>query len=405
MSPAQNKNPQPSKSTSASDASMQTQAHASSEPPASAEPIVEPTMDQQPNTPLIAIPPKRPVPPDPAISEPAPSEAVTPAPEVHDVATPASDPSPSTEPVPEAVAESSEASANRLQPIPPASEPMQYRAIGLVRGRYVPSDEQFTRGFILTEEEVQIDAVLLGRVMSLVKKHLDLEQPHLWVVYPRTREKTNDLHMQIVGVWEPEKLSRDESMLEGEETDAADTQPSEPLADELSVPASELDDKYFSVRGEVIFQAAEEDRLLVKIRRVSRQEPDKDKAFKVALRGKLEGRAVGYFWDLQVERQDNELVIREGTLIGAVPPQKRKGEKPRGRFQRGPGGGGRGPAGAGPRRWNAGSREGSGPRPHPRTDRPVSDRPVSDRPSVPRPEAAKPIKRRPPQGGSAPGDA
>lgn len=398
MSPAQNKNPQPSKSTSASDASIDTQAHASSEPPASAEPIVEPTMDQQPNTPLVAIPPKRPVSPEtPVVPEPAPIAEVAPpapAPDAAPIESTSSEPSTTATETSEP-----EGLTNRLQPIPPASEPMQYRAIGLVRGKYVPSDEQFTRGYILTDEDVQIDAVLLGRVMSLVKKHLDLEQPHLWVVYPRTREKTNDLHMQIVGVWEPEKLSRDESELEGEEADAAAPESSS-SSEGIAVPSSELDDKYFSVRGEVIFQAVEEERLLIKIRRVSRQEPDKDKAFKVALRGKLEGRAVGYFWDLQVERQGNELVIREGTLIGVVPPQKRKGEKPRGRFQRG-GPGGRGPGG--PRRWNPGSREGGagGQRPYPRT----GDRPSSDRPSLPRPEAAKPIKRRPPQSGSAPSDA
>ncbi|MHC5730419.1 MAG: hypothetical protein ACYTXY_41190, partial [Nostoc sp.] len=35
---------------------------------------------------------------------------------------------------------------NRQQPIPPPSEPMQYRAIGLVRGRYHASSEQFTQG-------------------------------------------------------------------------------------------------------------------------------------------------------------------------------------------------------------------------------------------------------------------
>ena len=104
-----------------------------------------------------------------------------------------------------------EPAAMRAQPIPPPSEPMQYRAIGLVRGKYAPSEEQFTRGNLHAEEGTEIDAVLLGRVMSLVKNHLDLEQPHLWVVYPRTRQNDDKLHVQIVGVWEPEKLNRDPS--------------------------------------------------------------------------------------------------------------------------------------------------------------------------------------------------
>ncbi|HEY9658155.1 MAG TPA: hypothetical protein V6C65_06860, partial [Allocoleopsis sp.] len=66
---------------------------------------------------------------------------------------------------------------SRQQPIPAASEPMQYRAIGLVRGKYVASEDQFTRGTVETDDGVTLGAVLLGRVMSLVKKHLDLEQP------------------------------------------------------------------------------------------------------------------------------------------------------------------------------------------------------------------------------------
>ncbi len=98
--------------------------------------------------------------------------------------------------------------ALRQVPIPPASEPLQYRAIGLIRGVYEPSEEQFTRGNITTEDEIPIDAVLLGRVMSLVKKHIDLTQPHLWVVYPRTRPNNSDLHAQIVGIWEPENLNQ-----------------------------------------------------------------------------------------------------------------------------------------------------------------------------------------------------
>lgn len=98
--------------------------------------------------------------------------------------------------------------ANRQQPIPPPSEPTQYRAIGLVRGRYAASAEQFTQGTLLAADGAQLDAVLLGRIMSLVKNHLDLEQDHLWVVYPRTGQKDGNLHLQIVGVWEPENLSK-----------------------------------------------------------------------------------------------------------------------------------------------------------------------------------------------------
>jgi hypothetical protein len=256
----------------------------------------------------------------------------------------------------------------RQQPIPPASEPMQYRAIGLVRGKYVATEEQFTKGNIITDDGAAVDAVLLGRVMSLVKKHIDLEQSHLWVVYPRTRENVEGLHVQIVGVWEPEKLNRADS---GEESEAE------------AVPVEELgepDDKYFSVRGEVVFQSPDDGKLLVKIRRAPQQGSDESKIFKVAVHGVLEGKVVGYFWDLQVERQDNNLILREGTRIGIVPPQKKSASEKN--FRRG----------GAPRRggFNGPPRQGGG------SSRPVraGDRAKPSPPSnQPRPQFSKPVKK------------
>src|SRR4028118_1194932 len=150
----------------------------------------------------------------------------------------------------------------RQQPIPPPSEPMQYRAIGLIRGQYMPSAEQLTRGTLLAADGTLIDAVLLGRVMSLVKNHLNLDQAHLWVVYPRSRQEDGNLHVQIVGVWEPEKLNQttsseppnSEEVLENSEVEAS---PDESDADASPV----LQDGYFSIRGEVIYYSQEEERI------------------------------------------------------------------------------------------------------------------------------------------------
>ena len=103
----------------------------------------------------------------------------------------------------EASAPSDAKKTSSPQPIPPPSEPKQFRAIGLLQGVYVPSEEQFNRGELITREGLHLDAVLLGQVMSLVKKYLDLSLPHLWVVYPRTRD-AEPMHVQLVGVWAPE---------------------------------------------------------------------------------------------------------------------------------------------------------------------------------------------------------
>lgn len=218
---------------------------------------------------------------------------------------------------------------NRQQPIPPPSEPMQYRAIGLVRGRYQASTEQFTQGTLLATDGTEIEAVLLGRIISLVRNHLDLAQEHLWVVYPRTGQKEDNLHLQIVGVWEPENLTKQQSLDEsearreqGEHFEQGENLPLTPHSSLL------VEDGYFSVRGEVVFQSASDSQLVVKIKQAPRKEFDKPKNFKLKLQGVLKTKAVGQFWDFQVTRQAENLMVQKAEAIAPMPKPK-----PRKRFQ------------------------------------------------------------------------
>ena len=95
----------------------------------------------------------------------------------------------------------------RQHPIPPVTEELQYRAIGVVRGIYEPADgDQLTRGLMRCADGTAIEAVVLGRLLTLMRRHLDLTIPHLWVVYPRSRDE-QVLHLQLVGVWEPSTLT------------------------------------------------------------------------------------------------------------------------------------------------------------------------------------------------------
>jgi len=253
---------------------------------------------------------------------------------------------------------------SRFQPIPPPSEPKQYRAIGLIRGCYTPSEEQFTRGEMKIADGTAVEAVLLGRVMSLVKNHLDLTQEHLWVVYPRTRLQQSDLHLQVVGVWEPEKLQKE--LLEGEEGEAleateepaTETESSvEPISTENLTPG--YDDDYFSIRGEVIGVTPEEDTITIRIQQSPKKGKQKAKAFKLHLKGTLPSpKTIGYFWELHVKRIGTDLTIAEGNVIGLVPPKKKtgfggpkKGGKPfKRRFDGGGGDKSRAPAGPPPNR-------------------------------------------------------
>lgn len=209
---------------------------------------------------------------------------------------------------------SDETTQNREQPIPPPSDPMQYRAIGLVRGRYSTSDEQFTQGTLVAADQSELDAVLLGRIMSLVKNHLDLEQEHLWVVYPRIGQQDGKLHLQIVGVWEPEKLCKELSATQTTLLDKQDEQ---------------IEDGYFSIRGEVVYQSASDKHFFVKIKQAPRKEADKPKYFKLKLQGDLATKAVGQFWDLQVRRQTESLVLEKAEFVAVLPSKPKLRKKPR----------------------------------------------------------------------------
>ncbi|MCC5598400.1 hypothetical protein [Nostoc favosum] len=277
---------------------------------------------------------------------------------------------------------------NRQQPIPPPSEPMQYRAIGLVRGRYHASSEQFTQGTLLTTDGVELNAVLLGRIMSLVKNHLDLEKEHLWVVYPRTRQENDTLHIQIVGVWEPENLAKNSTDEDESDLELQLQIPDDGLSEnELStipvIPSSEVADGGFSVRGEVVYQSFDAKSLVVKIRQAARKPTEKPKYFKLKLRGVLTTKAVGKFWDFQAKREADVLIVEKAEAIADLP-KKRKPP-----FKGGPRAGGGGSAGG--RKPFPPKRSGETPRPIKKTGA-GGDTSVVSKP-IPKTPAPKPIKR------------
>ncbi|MGK7933032.1 MAG: hypothetical protein AB4041_16600 [Microcystaceae cyanobacterium] len=195
-------------------------------------------------------------------------------------------------------------------PIPPPSHPRQNRAIGLVKGTFRLTEGEVTRGTLLTENGDKIEAVLLGKMFSLLKKHISLSQSHLWVVYPRTRQESDRLHLQITGVWEPETLHPDISEAE----------------------TFQSQDGFFSVRGEVVYSSKEREVIIVKIRQSPKEGQKKIKFFKLKLKGTLSEKPVGRFWDLTVQRQGNNLVILTGEDLGwsikRKPFAKKASKKP-----------------------------------------------------------------------------
>lgn len=238
------------------------------------------------------------------------------------------------------------------EPIPAPSDKLQYRAVGLLKGKYVPLEEgDLTRGTLITSDGTHIDAVVLGKLLGLLKIPLiDLDKEHLWVCYPRTRnnkEETLDeadnppstdeesesteeaeekaeeledspdselliegekpiLHVQMAGIWEPETL-----------------QPDSPS------PAVEPKPDRFSIRGEVIYQHKEAGWVMVKIVQKPRKLSEKGTYFNLKLLGFLPDKPVKNFWNLEVEREGDSLLIQDGERIAYLGKKKPKKGKPK----------------------------------------------------------------------------
>ncbi len=205
-------------------------------------------------------------------------------------------------------------------PIPSVTDPLQYRAIGLVRGIYKPQDDDnFTRGVLIDSKGNELDSVLLGRVITLIRNHVPLEKPHLWVVYPRCRNNQN-LHLQITGIWEPSTLKK--NLLDKEGLNDASN---------LKVDSDDLfeGDDYFSIRGELVFTKQEEKELVIKIRQKPRNQKKKALPFKVNLKGEVPINYLKNFISLDVRRIDYQLLVEDFQVIGPVSqkPLNKKSKK------------------------------------------------------------------------------
>ena len=57
-------------------------------------------------------------------------------------------------------------------PIPKVTSKLQYRAIGIVNGKFVPHDiEKLNRGFLTDNNGEKIETVVLGKALSILKNH------------------------------------------------------------------------------------------------------------------------------------------------------------------------------------------------------------------------------------------
>jgi len=187
-------------------------------------------------------------------------------------------------------------------PIPQVTDPLQYRAIGIVNGKFTPHDsEQLNRGLITDNEGEKIETVVLGKALSLLKKHIDLKKNYYWVVYPKNKN-TQNLHLQVAGIWDPVQLNdlpKNSSKINFSK-----------LLEEL-----DLKDNYFSVRGELVFVNKSKKEIVIKICSTSKLKNLKNKNFKLVIKGELSLELLNKFVSLDVRRDGNSLKLLNYEVI------------------------------------------------------------------------------------------
>ena len=191
-------------------------------------------------------------------------------------------------------------------PIPKVTNQLQHRAIGIINGKFTPlSNEQLNRGFLIDNKDEKIETVVLGKALSLLKKHIDLKKSYYWIVYPKNKN-TQNLHLQVAGIWDPYQLNDFPN-------DSSKTNFSK-LLEEL-----DLKDNYFSVRGELVFVNTQKKEFVIKICCASKLRNLKNKNFKLVIKGELSLELLNNFVSLDVNRYGNSLKLLNYEVIGRNP--------------------------------------------------------------------------------------
>ena len=187
-------------------------------------------------------------------------------------------------------------------PIPQVTNQLQYRAIGIINGKFTPNESgQLNRGFLIDDKGEKIETVILGKALSLLKKHIDLKKSYYWIVYPKNKN-TQNLHLQVAGIWDPYQLNDFPN-------DSSKTNFSK-LLEKL-----DLKDNYFSVRGKLVFVNTHKKEFVVKICSDSKLKNFKNKNFKLVIKGELSLELLNSFVSLDISRNGNALKLISCEVI------------------------------------------------------------------------------------------
>ena len=182
-------------------------------------------------------------------------------------------------------------------PIPKVSNKKQFRAIGIVCGMYKPHENNLlNKGFIEDSNGLKIDAVVLGKALPVIKKFINFEKQYFWIVYPRNKD-SNNIHLQIAGIWDPSNFKNVDNYKINKTHDLL-----------LSL---NLKDNLFSIRGKLIFINSQEKELIIRICPSNQ----KNKAFKILVKGEISMKHINSFVSLEVLRIENSLFLEKFEII------------------------------------------------------------------------------------------
>ena len=188
-------------------------------------------------------------------------------------------------------------------PIPEVSDKKQFRAIGIVLGIYKPhKDDLLNKGFIEDSNGFKIDAVVLGKALPVIKKLINFEKQYYWIVYPRNKD-SNKIHLQIAGIWDPTNFKNNNDDNINKSNDL--------------LLSFDLKDNFFSIRGKLIFINVQDKELIIKICPSNQRKNQKNKSFKILVKGEISMNYVNSFVSLEVMRIENYLFMENFEIIDA----------------------------------------------------------------------------------------
>tara|TARA_Y100001978_G_C23676963_1_gene426963 strand:- start:279 stop:875 length:597 start_codon:yes stop_codon:yes gene_type:complete len=186
-------------------------------------------------------------------------------------------------------------------PIPQVSNKKQFRAIGIVFGKYKPlNPDSLNKGFLEDSNGINIDAVVLGKALPLMRKFIDFDEKYYWIVYPRNKN-SNNLHIQIAGIWDPNnfKVSDDSNIEQTHEL----------------LRSLNLKDNLFSIRGKLIFINIPQKEIIIKICPSKINKNLKNKSFKILVKGIIPMDFINSFVSVEAIRKENSLFMDHFEII------------------------------------------------------------------------------------------